>query len=52
VDWRTRGAADLRHPFPKLSDGLARADAAMREWIGLLVYWMTGRSSDLFPGPG
>jgi uncharacterized SAM-binding protein YcdF (DUF218 family) len=24
---------------------------AEHEWIGLLAYWMTGRSSELFPGP-
>jgi uncharacterized SAM-binding protein YcdF (DUF218 family) len=25
---------------------------AEHEWFGLLAYWMTGRSSELFPGPG
>ena len=24
---------------------------AAREWVGLLAYWLTGRSSELFPGP-
>ena len=24
---------------------------AAREWVGLLVYWLTGRSSELFPRP-
>jgi uncharacterized SAM-binding protein YcdF (DUF218 family) len=51
VDWRTRGHRDLFSPPRKASDGLARTDAAMREWVGLLVYWITGRSSELFPGP-
>jgi uncharacterized SAM-binding protein YcdF (DUF218 family) len=51
VDWRTNGAADLWRPFPNVSAGLQRTDAAVREWIGLLVYWLTGRSSDVFPGP-
>jgi hypothetical protein len=23
----------------------------MHEWVGLLVYWLTGRSDALFPGP-
>jgi hypothetical protein len=23
----------------------------VREWVGLLVYWLTGRSAALFPGP-
>jgi len=51
VDWRTRGRADRLRPFDSLADGLKRSDTALREWIGLLVYWMSGRSSELFPGP-
>jgi hypothetical protein len=34
-----------------LGSGLERADTAMREWVGLLAYWLTGRSAALFPGP-
>ena len=51
VDWRTRGMEDALRPFPTVGDGLRRADTAMREWVGLAVYWITGRSSELFPGP-
>jgi uncharacterized SAM-binding protein YcdF (DUF218 family) len=51
VDWRTRGSDDALRPFPTLTDGLRRTDTAMREWVGLLAYWLTGRSSELFPGP-
>ena len=51
VDWRTRGAMDLFAAFGGLSGGLARTDAAAREWIGLLAYWLTGRTSALLPGP-
>jgi uncharacterized SAM-binding protein YcdF (DUF218 family) len=51
VDWRTRGTPDLLRPFPTLAEGLARTDTAVREWVGLLVYWATGRSSALFPAP-
>jgi hypothetical protein len=36
--------------FVTVSDGLQRTDAAVHEWIGLLVYWLTGRTSELFPG--
>jgi uncharacterized SAM-binding protein YcdF (DUF218 family) len=50
VDWRTRGAEDALRPFVTVSDGLQRTDAAAHEWIGLLVYWLTGRTSELFPG--
>ncbi len=51
VDWRTRGSEDLARPFRIASDGLKRTDTAVHEWVGLLVYWFTGRSSELFPGP-
>jgi uncharacterized SAM-binding protein YcdF (DUF218 family) len=51
VDWRTRGSQDLWRPFDRASDGLRRTDVAVREWTGLLIYWLTGRSSALFPAP-
>jgi len=51
VDWRTRGPEDALRPFPTLGDGLRRTDTAMREWVGLAVYWLTGHSSELFPAP-
>jgi uncharacterized SAM-binding protein YcdF (DUF218 family) len=51
VDYRTRGAVDLLRPFSPLSDGLRRTDTAMREWVGLVVYRMTGRTAELFPAP-
>ena len=51
VDWRTRGSEDLARGFRTASDGLKRTDTAVHEWIGLVAYWLTGRSSELFPGP-
>jgi len=51
VDWRTRGINDVLRPFATVGDGLRRSDTAVREWVGLAVYWVTGRSSALFPGP-
>jgi uncharacterized SAM-binding protein YcdF (DUF218 family) len=51
VDWRTIGPADASRPFGSVAAGLARTDAASREWIGLVLYWVTGRLSELFPGP-
>ena len=51
VDWRTRGAGDLQRGFSTLSEGLRRTDAATREWVGLVVYRLTGRSTELLPGP-
>jgi len=51
VDWRTRGWVDAMLPFDRLSSGLARSDVAIHEWAGLIAYWLTGRSSELLPGP-
>ena len=51
VDWRTSGSDDALRPFPTVGDGLRRTDTAVREWVGLAVYWLTGKSSELFPGP-
>lgn len=49
VDHRTRGAADLLRPFSAVSEGLRRTDVAVREWIGLFMYRISGRSTALFP---
>jgi uncharacterized SAM-binding protein YcdF (DUF218 family) len=51
VDWRTRGLPDVWRPFPTMGEGLRRSDIAMREWVGLAAYWITGQSSELFPAP-
>jgi uncharacterized SAM-binding protein YcdF (DUF218 family) len=51
VDWRSQGWTEALDPFDKMSAGLARADSAIHEWTGLIGYWLTGHSSELFPGP-
>jgi uncharacterized SAM-binding protein YcdF (DUF218 family) len=51
VDWRTRGRVDLMMPFDSLTGGLRRTDTAVREWVGLAAYRITGQSSALFPAP-
>ena len=51
VDWRARGPVDALTPFPSLGDGLRRTDTAVREWVGLLAYRITGRTAELFPAP-
>jgi uncharacterized SAM-binding protein YcdF (DUF218 family) len=51
VDYRTTGPADVWIPFDSIATGLRRTDLAVHEWIGLLGYWLTGRSSELFPAP-
>lgn len=51
VDWRTRGPIDATRPFAALTHGLAMTDLAVHEWVGLLVYRLTGRTTELFPAP-
>jgi uncharacterized SAM-binding protein YcdF (DUF218 family) len=51
VDFRTTGWDDALDPFDSIARGLARTDLAVKEWIGLVAYWISGRSSALFPGP-
>jgi uncharacterized SAM-binding protein YcdF (DUF218 family) len=33
------------------SMSLVRVDVAVREWVGLLYYWLSGRTETLLPGP-
>ena len=51
VDWQTTGNKDLLSLSGSLLEGFGPIDIAAHEWIGLLVYWLTGRTSELFPGP-
>jgi uncharacterized SAM-binding protein YcdF (DUF218 family) len=51
VDWRTAGAASLLAPFSTLSHGLGQVDTAAHEWIGLVAYWLSGQTSELFAAP-
>jgi hypothetical protein len=37
--------------FDAPADGLKRLDTATREWVGLLIYRLTGRTDALFPAP-
>jgi len=50
TDWR------LPDSFPLFSfdaaSRLSMFDLGVREYLGLLAYWLTGRSSELLPGPG
>ena len=49
VDFRTTGTTADYRPFPSLSQGLRRSDIAVKEWVGLLFGWLTGKTSALFP---
>jgi uncharacterized SAM-binding protein YcdF (DUF218 family) len=51
VDWQTVGAWDLLSFFGPPFVRFTLCDAAVHEWIGLLVYRLQGRTSALFPRP-
>ena len=51
VDYRTTGRVSWLRLHGSLTDGLRRFDYVVREYPGLLVYWLSGRSSALWPGP-
>jgi uncharacterized SAM-binding protein YcdF (DUF218 family) len=51
VDYRTAGEQDRIRFFESPVDGLRRLEFVLREWLGLVVYRISGRSDELFPGP-
>lgn len=51
VDYRTRGSDDLKRFFQRVSQGLARVDTAVNEWIGLIASRALGRIDEVFPAP-
>lgn len=50
VDYRTR-PADLWRPVSTMAAGLADLDIAAHEWLGLLAYRVTGKTTEILPGP-
>ena len=50
VDWHTRPRWHFAVPR-SIGAGLEQADLAAHEWDGLVAYWLTGRTSALFPAP-
>jgi uncharacterized SAM-binding protein YcdF (DUF218 family) len=44
VDYRTRGYQDVLRVPPRPSEGWRRIDLAVKEWVGLIAYRLTGRS--------
>lgn len=51
VNWHTRGRRDAAELFVSFAGGLAMTDYAVHEWVGLGAYWLTGKTSELFPAP-
>ena len=51
VDWRLGGRDYLLQFSNHFAERLGLVDTAAREWMGLLAYWITGKTSEFFPGP-
>ena len=51
VDYQTAGPEYFWSLSRWPTSGLSNFDAAAHEWVGLFMYWITGRTSKLFPGP-
>ena len=51
VDWRASPSTALSFSSVAIN-GLERTEVAMREWIGLAAYRLTGKTDDFLPGPG
>jgi len=50
VDYQTR-PHDLARPVAAAAQGLAMTDAAAHEWLGLLIYRLSGKTKVFFPTP-
>ncbi|WP_127089669.1 YdcF family protein [Aquabacter cavernae] len=51
VDYRTIGPDALNGSFARAAEGQDLTDVGMKEWVGLAVYYLTGRTNALFPAP-
>ncbi|GHC62227.1 YdcF family protein [Limoniibacter endophyticus] len=51
VDYRTSGAEGVGFFRDNTNDNIAKLNLGIREWIGLVVYRFSGRTSDLLPAP-
>jgi uncharacterized SAM-binding protein YcdF (DUF218 family) len=51
IQYTTGDRSLLQTAFGLGSEALTRLDAAMKEWIGLVVYRLTDKTDQLFPAP-
>ncbi|MET3792676.1 YdcF family protein [Aquamicrobium terrae] len=51
ADYRTAGNEHVGLTQDNVADSLQNLTVAMREWIGLLAYWLSGRIDSPLPGP-
>jgi uncharacterized SAM-binding protein YcdF (DUF218 family) len=49
--WTLGRPADFLHLHGDPTRGLEMTEIALREWIGLIAYRLTGRSDALLPAP-
>ncbi|MFD1986854.1 YdcF family protein [Mesorhizobium newzealandense] len=52
VDYRTTGREGIGLFRDNPADSLQATTMAIREWIGLFAYWLSGRIDQPFPAPG
>ena len=50
VDYNTTGTEEIDPSFNLIS-GLSGASFAIKEWLGLMFYYLTGRTNTLYPAP-
>jgi uncharacterized SAM-binding protein YcdF (DUF218 family) len=51
VDYRAPRPLDITRVYGSVPEGLRRVDIVMREYVGLVAYYLTGRIGSLLPGP-
>lgn len=51
VDYRTVGPEALEDTFSRAASGLDFTDVGVKEWVGLVAYYLSGKTRTLFPAP-
>ena len=51
VDYRSTGTEGVGIDIDNPPDNILTTGTALREWVGLIAYRLTGQIDDLFPGP-
>lgn len=51
VDYLTSGAEGVRLKPDEVPENITVSSIALREWAGLVGYWMVGKTADVFPAP-